>query len=483
MVSVRVNGFSYSKDIYELIRVFFPKDEIVNVDKDVYDDYFIDNFLIDRTVKTKIYYKTNIKAESYVDLNSYDINKSKDKTVKNAIKKSIYLALVKLTGKELPWGILTGIRPTKIVHDLFEKEILEKDISRILTQSYMLNEEKSRLIMGIGILQRPYLYPIDEDKFSLYVGIPFCPTRCIYCSFASLSTEKFSYLVDEYVDKLIYELECIKELTKDKKINTVYIGGGTPTAIPLSSLERIIHTINSCFGRKNISEFTVEAGRPDTITLDVLRMLKAHNVDRISINPQTMNEKTLKNIGRNHTPKDIINAYYMSRNVGFKSINMDLIVGLPDEGVKEVCDTLKAISMLNPDNLTVHTLAVKRGSIFKEKRENYKLEEQRIIGEMLDETKKFAKSNFLEPYYLYRQKNILGNFENIGYSKKGHECIYNISIMEERESIIGAGVGSTTKIFYPNEGRIARIFNFKDMKEYLTRIDEVIQRKRILIGN
>ncbi len=484
MISVKVNGFQYNNDFFELIRIFFPGHEILNVDSYVgYDGYFIDISLLDEKIAcTKIFSDEILRTESTVLLRDYNINRPKDKTIKNAIKKSIYEALIQLTGLEVPWGILTGIRPTKVVHDLLELEIPKDEIFNILTKCYMLAEEKARLIIDIATIQEPYLYPIDKDKFSLYVGIPFCPTRCIYCSFASYTTAKFSHLIDEYVNKLIYEIEIIKDLTLGRKINAVYIGGGTPTAIPVASLEKIIKTINSCFGRDNISEFTVEAGRPDTITLEVLNMLKANKVDRISINPQTMNEKTLKSIGRNHSPEDIINAYYMSREVGFKSINMDLIVGLPGEGLKEIQNTLKLIGELSPDNLTVHTLAIKRGSIFKEKKQDYIIEEQKVIANMLDETKKFASSNFLNPYYLYRQKDILGNFENIGYAKKGHECIYNISIMEERESIIGAGVGSTTKIYFPENGRLERIFNFKDIKEYITRIEEIVQRKSDLIG-
>lgn len=488
MVKIRISGFPYVKDYFELTRVFFPAYEIINVDENNVADkgYFLDIYFSDQedsSIARTLVYKDNIlKAESFVDLKYYDIKMPKDKTIKNAIKKSIYEALVKLTDKEVPWGILTGIRPTKVVHDLLEKHISDNDIFNILTKFYMLSEEKASLIMDISSVQKPYLYPIDKDKFSLYVGIPFCPSRCIYCSFASYPTGKYSYLMDDYVDKLIYEIESIKDLMKDKRINTVYIGGGTPTALSLGNLERIIQTINSSFGRENISEFTVEAGRPDTINLEVLQMLSTNEVDRISINPQTMNEKTLKKIGRNHSPEDIIKAYEISKSVGFKSINMDLIVGLPGEGVSEFKNTLKIIHDLNPDNLTVHTLAIKRGSIFKDNLQDYSKQEEGILGEMLDESKNYAKTNGLRPYYLYRQKQILGNYENIGYAKKGQECLYNISIMEERESIIGAGVGSTTKIYYPEEGKLERVFNFKDIQEYITRIDEVIERKRNLIG-
>lgn len=485
MIKIRISGFPYLKDFFELTRLFFPGQEISYLDEDTetHKGYFIDIYYIEEDIAvTKIYKDDTLKVESFVDLKYYQINMPRDKTIKNAIKKSLYNSLVELSNKEVPWGILTGIRPTKIVHDLFEKNTSNKDIFKILTQSYMLSEEKARLIMDISRIQKPYLYPLDKDKFSLYVGIPFCPSRCIYCSFASYPAERFSYLMDEYVDKLIYEIEKIKDLMKGKRINTVYIGGGTPTALSLRNLERIIQTINLAFGRENIREFTVEAGRPDTISLDILQMFRANRVDRISINPQTMNEKTLKTIGRRHSPEDIINAYKMTKSVGFKSINMDLIVGLPGEGLNEFKNTLRLINELDPDNLTVHTLAIKRGSIFKNNLKDYSIEEEGIIKSMLDETKTYASINSLEAYYLYRQKHILGNFENIGYAKKGQECIYNISIMEERESIIGAGVGSTSKMYYPDEGKLDRSFNFKDIKEYITRIDDLILRKRNLLG-
>lgn len=488
MIYIKVENYKYNLDIYELVRVFFPNDELVPIES---IDEFKEGYLLDLNLETrdnklygisKLYHNDKLLSNASVDIDSININRPRDKTIKNGLKKSIYEALIKLTDKSVPWGILTGIRPTKIVHELMEKSTPKEDIFNILTKEYKVNEEKSKLIIDVSNKQEKYIYPIDKDKYSLYIGIPFCPSRCIYCSFTSYPVGKFSGIIDEYVDKLIYEIKCISNMMRNKRINTVYIGGGTPTSIPSDSLKRIIMAVNEYFGRENIKEFTVEAGRPDTIDEKTLIMLKSQKINRISINPQTMNDSTLKTIGRNHTSEDIINAYNLAKSIGIENINMDLIVGLPGEGVEEIKNTLDKIKDLNPENLTVHTLAVKRGSIYKDHMKEYNLEDQSIIQAMLNETKYFADKNDLEPYYLYRQKHIVGNFENIGYAKIGHECIYNISIMEERESIIGAGVGSTTKIYYPDENRLERIFNFKDFKEYVTRIDELVEKKQKIIS-
>lgn len=288
--------------------------------------------------------------------------------------------------------------------------------------------------------------------------------------------------MDEYTDKLIYEIGQIGDMMKEKTISTVYIGGGTPTAIPIDNLDRIIKAIYEYFGHDNIVEMTVEAGRPDTIYREMLEMLKENNVERISINPQTMNDNTLKLIGRRHYSKDIVESYYLAREIGFDIINMDLIVGLPTEGVKEITNTLKEIEKLNPENLTVHTLSIKRGSKFKATMDRYKIESQRIIDEMLENTRKFAEHMKLKPYYMYRQKQILGNMENIGYAKEGKECIYNIVMMEEKETVVAAGMGGVSKVFYPKENRIERISNVKSLEEYLNRVEEMVERKRELLS-
>lgn len=482
MVSIITKGFDYSLDIFELLRVFFPNDEVVQIDdiSSYINGYLVESNLENNKCITKLYcneYLINSFEENIEEIN---INREVDKTIKIGIKKSIYNCLEKGLGTNLPWGILTGIRPGKIVDELFEKGTKEENILNILTKEYKLSKENAKLIIDISKRQNKFIYPINKDRYSLYISIPFCPTRCIYCSFPSLPIKKFNTQISSYINTLIYELKGLSGIMRGKELNSVYIGGGTPTSISTIELEKIIQTVYREFG-EDIKEFTVEAGRPDTINKENLKMLKDNNINRISINPQTMNDKTLKAIGRNHNSKDIINAYKMAKAIGIPIINMDLIIGLPGECLDEVKNTLSIIENLNPENLTVHTLAVKRGSKYKESINEFEKNDIDIIQNMIDETKYFARKMSLNPYYLYRQKQILGNFENIGYAKEGTECIYNISIMEEKETILAAGMGSVSKIFYAQENRIQRIPNFKDLKEYINRIDELLEKKHRVI--
>ena len=479
MVSIAISGFDYNHDIYELLRVFFPNEEIVQLDdiNSNKEDYMVElNVRCNRCI-TNLYYNKKLLSSYEENLEKININREVDKTLRVGIKKSLYNCLERELNTHLPWGILTGIRPGKIADELFEKDTNEINIFNILTEEYKIRKDNAKLLIDISKKQKKYIYPIDNDRYSLYISIPFCPTRCIYCSFPSLPIKKFDDEIPKYINTLIYELKCISEMMKDRKLDSLYIGGGTPTSIPIRELERIIQTVYQEFG-EHIKEFTVEAGRPDTIDKEVLQMLKDNNINRISINPQTMNDKTLKTIGRNHSSQDIIKAYNMAKDIGIPTINMDLIIGLPGEGIEEIGHTLNLLGKLDPENLTVHTLAVKRGSKYSENIDKFDRKDIDIIQNMIDETKLFAEKMHLNPYYLYRQKHMLGNFENIGYAKEGYECIYNISMMEEKETIIGAGMGSSSKIYYMRENRIGRIPNFKDLKEYINRIDELLEKKK-----
>ncbi len=492
MIYVYLQGHNFEYGVYELVRMFFFGEEIIIIDDlEQYDDkgILIENYLI----KKKNSYSSLTKVTKNGEcIKSYEVKKIEDieigiadliKKLNVGVKQSIYEALNDFQVSKVPWGVLIGVRPLKIVNDLMKKGIEDSKILSILQNEYKLWEGKSKLMLEIGKVQQKYIYPIDEDSFSLYVSIPFCPTRCIYCSFPSNSMLKTEEYIDEYTDKIIYEIKKIGNMMGNKKINTVYIGGGTPTAIPIKNLEKIIESIYLTFEEKNIKEITVEAGRPDTINKEMLKMLKENNIDRISINPQTMNDETLKLIGRNHNSKDIINAYNIARQVGFSVINMDIIVGLPGEGVDEIVYTLEQIMQLNPENLTVHTLAVKKGSKFKQTMDKYPIENENIIEDMLEITAEYAKNMKLEPYYLYRQKQMLGNYENIGYAIKGRECVYNILIMGEKETIIAVGEGGVSKIYFPEEDRLERVPNVKNLRQYLSRIDEMIERKRKFIAN
>ncbi|WP_427339093.1 coproporphyrinogen dehydrogenase HemZ [Caloranaerobacter sp. DY30410] len=491
MVNVILKGHDFTYEVFELLRVFFVNDEIKFIDeKALVNDQ---SLLIESILyKNNDYYvaETNIKKSDKL-LSSSVINEaekigvkdfSEKKKMKTIVKMSIYEAVTKVVEIKAPWGILTGVRPTKVVHELIDKGYNDEFILEILLNNYKMFKEKAKLILDIARLQRKYIYPVSKTNFSLYVSIPFCPTRCVYCSFPSNPLDKTKDYVNEYVDKLIYEIDKVGELTKNMKINTVYIGGGTPTSISISYLEKIIDRIQNVFGIDNIAEFTVEAGRPDTISRDVLTKLKKLGIDRISINPQTMNENTLKLIGRKHSSKDILKAFSLAREIGFSNINMDLIVGLPNESVEDIVKTMEFIVKLKPDNLTVHTMAIKRASKLNESLDDFKLSKQKEIEKMIDITKKFAYEMGMYPYYLYRQKQILGNMENVGYTLPGKECLYNILIMEEKQTILAVGAGGVSKIFFPDENRIERVPNVKNLYEYLKRVDEMVERKKSLLS-
>lgn len=491
MVYILLEGHDIKYDLVELLRIIFYGKEILYIDS--INEYpgkgiLVINILYEE--KGKTYAKTelyidNVLIKSFIEnINEISVYRdSIEKDMKVAIKKTLIDALVETTNTKLPWGILTGIRPVKIPHDMIDKNINEEEIKNVLVNEYRLDLNKSNLILEIAKSQRKHIYPLNKDRYSLYISIPFCPTRCLYCSFPSLPIDKYNEYVKEYTMKLIYEIDRISELMEGKEINTVYIGGGTPTAIPPRELEKIIQNIYLRFGENNIKEFTVEAGRPDALTKEYLKMLSENNINRISINPQTMNDKTLKLIGRNHTSEDIMRTFHLAKEMNFKSINMDLIIGLPGETIKELHETLHKIKSLNPENLTIHTLSVKRGSRFKDTMGEYELQNQNTIREMLDETTKFAEGMELIPYYLYRQKQTLGNFENVGYGKLGMECIYNIAMMEEKETILGMGMGSVSKIFSPHRNKIERVPNFKGLKDYMTRIDELVENKKKALKN
>jgi len=486
MIFVYLKGHEFRYEVNELIKVFYFNVDIQFVESKIITDeqsLLIENTLFN--INDKVSVSTRVlRGENLISFNVIDDifkidikDNNKSKIIKLAVKQSIFNALSKINSIKVPWGVLTGVRPTKLVHDLLGKGININEIKNILTREYKLFEEKANLTIDIALAEKEIIDTIDNNKFSLYVNIPFCPTRCLYCSFLSNPIGRYGDLVDIYTDKLIYEIHKTKTLVKDRTIDTVYIGGGTPTSLPVKNLDKIIKNIYEAFGKDNIREFTVEAGRPDTITKDMLLMLQDNKIKRISINPQTMCQCTLDLIGRNHTPQDIISVFELAKNIGFETINMDIIVGLPGEGPKEIETTMAEIMKLRPENLTVHTMAIKRASRLKNSLEEYSLTTQDTIEEMLRITRHYAEIMGMHPYYMYRQKQILGNFENVGYSKPGNECIYNVLIMEEKQTIIGVGAGGITKIYYPNENRIERVPNVKDLKEYIDRIEEMIQRK------
>ena len=386
------------------------------------------------------------------------------------VKDSMFKLLSETTGEVTPWGSLTGIRPAKIMHGLIESGLKEKDAVRFMQKKYHVSEVKAKLLAEIVNVQKGLSERRNTNGISIYIGIPFCPTRCHYCSFAAYPMDKYKKHTEDYLKALMSEMDGAKKSVSGLNIRTVYIGGGTPTALTDNQLERLLCHIESTFCLDNAEEYSVEAGRPDTITKSNLELLKKYRVSRISINPQTLRQDTLNRIGRAHTPGQFFTAFELARSVGFDSINVDLIAGLPDESASDFREILEKIRPLSPENLTVHTLAVKRASKFKEDiLDSGAVFKSSAAAEMLEYAYEYAKSGNMNPYYLYRQKNMVDSLENVGYAKKGFECIYNIHVMEETETIIAFGAGAITKYVYPEENRIERRANAKDVLEYIKR--------------
>ncbi len=401
--------------------------------------------------------------------------------VKNVLKQLIYKVLSKHLDKELPWGTLTGIRPTKIPMGRLEDGWPEGDILDEMRRTYYISKEKGNLSIDIAKREKDILSSLHyKDGYSLYIGIPFCPTTCLYCSFTSYPIGLWKKRVGAYLDALEKEMAYVGEIYKDKILDTVYIGGGTPTTLEHDELDRLLSMIGKYFNSSLVQELTVEAGRADSITREKLKTLKKYPVTRISVNPQTMKEETLKIIGRQHSVEQVKEAFAMAREEGFANINMDIILGLPGEGEEDVAYTMDEIQKLHPDSLTVHSLAIKRASGLNRWIEENGISTLNNTDATMEIAAKAAKDMGMQPYYLYRQKNMSGNFENVGYARPGKYGIYNILIMEEKQSIVALGAGSISKRVYLN-GRIERCENVKDVALYIEKIDEMIERKRKLL--
>ena len=396
---------------------------------------------------------------------------------KTYFKQSFHAIAKELIGGFLPWGVLTGIRPGKIARELLDTGLSENQVKSRFLDFYLTTDKKAELALEVAKNEIHTLENIDKNGISLYVGIPFCPTRCLYCSFTSQSIKFTSKFVEPYLEALYKEIEYTSEKLKNTPyhIETVYIGGGTPTSLTDVQLNGLIEKLYMEFDLSNIKEFSVEAGRPDTITWEKLNVLKNNNITRISINPQTINDRTLKLIGRNHTAREFIESYNMAMSIGLTNINTDLIAGLPGESAEDFLKTLDCIESLNPKNVTVHTMSIKRSSFLAQDYDTYTISGAETVNTMLDLAYDRMKAMGKIPYYMYRQKNMLGNLENVGYCNKGYESLYNIYIMEEVQSIIALGAGASTKIVKGDN--ISRVFNVKDVYEYITRHDEMLKRK------
>ena len=478
MIGISFNQKEFEYDAYTLLKAFFPKEEIqmfyVQEEEAPTDLEHLISIEYGEQVHIRIQWGDTLLEgqETYEQTEDRKIRKNK-------LKQVLYKLLSQLTGQTLPWGNLTGIRPTKIAMGLIESGMSNAQAAEYMRNTYFTSKEKTALAITIANRERELLKDIDYEKgYSLYVGIPFCPSICLYCSFSSSPLQRWKDQVDAYLDALLKELDFISEAMKDRTLDTIYIGGGTPTTLEPEQLERLLEHINARFPVYQVKEYTVEAGRPDSITREKLQAIRKFPVTRISVNPQTMNQATLELIGRRHTVEDTRHAFALARECGFDNINMDIIVGLPGEQKEDVQHTLEEIKKLDPDSLTVHSLAVKRAARLNMFKEQY--EEMEFINnqEIMDMAMKYAYECQMGPYYLYRQKNMCGNLENIGYAKVDKAGIYNILIMEEKQSILAAGAGASTKFVFQNGERIERAENVKDVANYISRIDEMIERKR-----
>lgn len=411
-------------------------------------------------------------------------NPARDKVtrpeMKNILKRLVYKLLSQVTGKTLPWGTLTGIRPTKVPLRMLEEGASDDEIRQYMKDAYETSDEKIATATEIAHTEHHILHSMDLEKgYSIYIGIPFCPTTCLYCSFPSYARASFEGQVDRYLDALEREIRAVgaRMAELDRTLDTVYIGGGTPTALTHLELERLFKVLEDALPMDGIREFTVEAGRPDSITREKLEVMKAHAVSRISINPQTMQDKTLKLIGRHHTSEQLRDAFRMAREEGFHDINMDLILGLPGETTSDVQETLDQVVLMGPDNLTIHSLAIKAKSRLNHEWEAYQDYAMENSDALMQMAHKAAADLGLHPYYLYRQKNMIGNLENVGFSRPGLEGLYNILIMEEKETILALGAGTSSKYVSAGGKKVDRTENVKDVTTYIERIEEMIDRK------
>ena len=400
---------------------------------------------------------------------------------KQDFKAFFYQILSRVTGKQLPWGMLTGIRPTKIAYGLLEDGMGQGEIERHYQEKYFVSAEKGALAVDIAERERRLLSGAHCGAgYSLYLGIPFCPSTCLYCSFTSYPIAGYKEKVDAYLDCLLREAEQMAECFQGKILDSVYIGGGTPTTLEPEQLERLITRLRELFDFDRAQEFTVEAGRADSITEEKLKVLHRQGVTRISVNPQTMKQETLELIGRRTRVEQVEEAFRLARRVGFDNINMDIILGLPGETAEDVQHTIDRLVELGPDSLTVHSLAVKRASGLNRWIQENGVSMLRNTDETMAIAAEGAKRLGMAPYYLYRQKNMSGNFENVGYAREGKYGLYNILINEEKQTILALGAGSITKRVYP-DGRIERCENVKEVAQYIDRIGEMIERKRSLL--
>ncbi len=475
-MTILFSGNDYKYEVEAIMKLFFPAENFSFAYEETNSD---GDFCCIRLKKCKttsylyVFARLNDRTKrlaSKVSLDAKDYNHE----CELGLCKLLFLCMKELTGIHPSWGVLTGIRPVKRVHRMIDEGFSKEEIYSSFSNRFLVSNEKIDLAWKTAEVQKPFLIENNEKKFSLYVSIPFCPTRCSYCSFVSHSMDSAIKLMPEYLECICEELALTAEIARNLglTLDTVYFGGGTPTSLEAAQLDRLMKCIQKNFDLSHLREYNVEAGRADTITSEKLKVIKDNGATRICINPQTLNDDVLNAIGRKHSASDVISAYSLARKVGLNCINMDLIAGLPTDTVESFISTINKVTELAPENITVHTLSLKRSASLYQDNQGVM---QNPVGQMVSYSFNKLGENGYSPYYLYRQKNTIENLENIGYSKTGFESLYNIYIMEETQTILAVGAAASTKIV--TKGHQQRIYNYKFPYEYIRKFDEMKRRK------
>lgn len=470
---VIVKNHPYSYDVENLAEIFFPYEKIKVLSQLPFDTE--DNILAvtemsadEIRVEARVFEKVIIKREKI----------GKESDCQNIMSVLFYRAFSELLGVSYPWGILYGVRPARFWHSLSDKYSKER-ARNIFEQKYLVSPKKLDLVARVAENENKIISLSQKNSFSLYVSVPFCPTRCSYCSFVSHSIEKAAALVEPYVDLLVREIAETAKYANDLglRLESVYYGGGTPTALSANQLARVAKAISDNFSLSTLREYTVEAGRPDTVTAEKLAALKSAGVGRISINPQSFNDEVLAAIGRRHTVRQTLDAFALAREAGFDNINMDFIAGLPKDDIKSFKHSIKTALSLGAESVTVHTLCLKTGAYMVTRDNVFDHGDIDTVNKMVDFSREYLSGAGYVPYYMYRQGKSLGNLENVGWSKPGSECLYNVFMMDETHTVLAVGAGAVTRLKNPVSGKIERIYNYKYPYEYISGFDNMLKRK------
>ena len=482
MIRVRTRTPEFISDIGDMLRLFLGDVQIVEAAPGEEADY--EHEIVEREGRIADRWSHGDHAHEIEQPSPTGTPVELRRARKRQVKRALYELLKEMTGMQLPWGALTGIRPTRLLYEALDAG-LSMDAARAhVMREFDVSADRAELLCEIAEMQRGVRTP-EEGSFDLYIGIPFCKTRCSYCSFSSGEIGRNKKLVAPYTEALLREIELSAQLMREAglHVRAAYMGGGTPTAIPCDDLERILAAAREAF--PGAVEWTVEAGRPDTIDREKLEMLKRMEIGRISVNPQTFCDETLARIGRSHSGEDTVRAYELARELGFDDVNMDLIAALPGETPEIFAATLEKVISLAPESVTVHSLAIKRSSKLHEQLHVSGAGHTQVSAEGAAEMIAHARSRLTQagwrPYYLYRQKYMAGNLENVGYARPGKACLYNIGNMEETASVLALGAGAISKWLFARDLRIERAANVKNIEEYTRRVEEMVQRKRDLI--